>query len=215
VKAQWTEDPFVYIVGHWTWPGQEGSAKTVRVYSTCDEVELFLNGKPLGRRKPESMADLIAEWKRDRVWESWPSVPPETHLRHGPFVWRDIPYAAGTLRAIGLKNGRQVVDERKTAGDAYQILLQPDRNSISGDGRDALRIVAVIADKDGVPVPSAMPWLTFHVEGPGRLLGTAVLDAVWGMAAINVLSKPGTGDITVTVSSPGLKDGKCTLRARS
>ena len=24
VKAQWTEDPFVYITGHWTWPGQNG-----------------------------------------------------------------------------------------------------------------------------------------------------------------------------------------------
>ena len=214
VKAQWTEDPFVYIVGHWTWPGQEGKAKTIRVYSTCDEVELFLNGKSLGRRKPESTENLVAEWKSDGVWESWPSMPSGTQLRHGPFIWRGVSYAAGTLRAVGIKNGKQFVDERKTAGDAYQMLLQPDRDSITGDGRDAVRIVAVIADKDGVPVPSAMPWLAFHVEGPGRLLGTPVPDAVWGMAAINVMSKPATGDITVTVSSPGLKDGKCTLRAR-
>jgi beta-galactosidase len=141
-------------------------------------------------------------------------MPPGTQLRHGPFIWRDVPYAAGTLRAIGTKNGKQLVDERKTAGDAYQILLQPDRDSITGDGRDAVRIVAVIADKDGVPVPSAMPWLTFHVEGPGRVLGTPVLDAVWGMAAINVMSKPGAGDIAVTVSSPGLKEGKCSLQSR-
>jgi len=149
------------------------------------------------------------------VWESWPSMPPGTQLRHGPFIWKDVSYAAGTLRAVGIKNGKQFVDERKTAGEAYQIHLKPDRDSIAGDGRDAVRIVAVIADKDGVPAPSAMPWLTFHVEGPGRVLGTPVLDAVWGMAAINVMSKPSPGDITVTVSSPGLKDGKCTFEGRS
>jgi len=81
------------------------------------------------------------------------------------------------------------------------------------DGRDTVRVVAVIADKDGVPVPSAMPWLSFQTQGPGRLLGTPVLDAVWGMAAINVMSKPAPGEITVTVTSPGLKDGTCTLHA--
>ena len=215
VKAQWTDDPFVQIVGHWTWPGQEGKPKMIRVYSTCDEVELFLNGKSLGKRKPESTESLMAEWKSYGVWERWPSLPPGTHLRHGPFIWRNIPYTAGTLRAVGMKNGKQYVDARKTAGDPYQIVLQPDRERIASDGRDTARIVAIITDKDGVPVPSAMPWLTFHAEGPGRLLGTPVLDAVWGMAAINVMSKPAAGDITVTVSSPGLKDGKCTLSARS
>lgn len=213
VKAQWTDDPFVQIVGHWTWPGQEGKSKMIRVYSTCDQVELFLNGRSLGKRQPESTASLVAEWKSDGLWERWPSLPPGTHLRHGPFIWKNIPYAAGTLRAVGTKNGKQYVDERKTAGDPYRIVLQPDRESIASDGRDAVRIVAVIADQDGVPVPNAMPWLYFHVQGPGRLLGTPVLDAVWGMAAINVMSKPATGSITVTVSSPGLKDGKCTLNA--
>jgi hypothetical protein len=215
VKAQWTDDPFVQIVAHWTWPGQEGKPKMIRVYSTCDEVELFLNGKSLGKRKPESTENLLAEWKSYGLWERFPSLPAGARLRHSPFVWKNIPYEAGTLSAVGVKNGKQYVDQRKTAGDPYQIVLQPDREPIAADGRDTVRIVAVIADKDGVPVPSAMPWLTFHADGPGRLLGTPVLDAVWGMAAINVMSKPAAGDITVTVSSPGLKKGECTLSARS
>ena len=214
VKAQWTEDPFVHIVGHWSWPGQEGQPKMIRVYSTCDEVELFLNGKSLGRRKPESTESLLAEWKKYGLLERWPKLPAGTNLRHGPFIWRAIPYAAGTLRAVGVKNGKQYADERRTAGDPYQIVLQPDREAMASDGRDTVRIVAVIADKDSVPVPSAKPWITFHAEGPGRLLGTPVLDAVWGMAAINVMSKDVTGPIVVTVSSPGLKDGTCTLTSK-
>ena len=215
VKAQWTEDPFVSIVGHWTWPGQEGKARAIRVYSTCDDVELFLNGKSLGKRRPESTESLVAEWKSYGVWERWPSLPAGTNLRHGPFIWKNVPYAPGTLRAVGIKNGQQYVDERRTAGDAYQLVLQPDREQIASDGRDAVRIVAVIADRNGVPVPSAMPWLTFHTDGPGRLLGTPMLDAVWGMAAINVMSKPAEGEITVSVTSPGLKEGQCKLRAQN
>jgi beta-galactosidase len=135
-----------------------------------------------------------------------------TQLRHGPFVWK-VPYAAGTLRAVGVKDGKEYVDERRTAGAPYQIVLRPDRDSILADGRDAVRVVAAIADKDGVMVPNAQPWLTFQTEGPGRLLGTPILDAVWGMAAINVMSKRAAGPIVVKVSSPGLKDGTCTLNA--
>lgn len=214
VKAQWTEDPFVHIVGHWTWPGQEGQSKMIRIYSTCDEVELFLNGKSLGKRQPEPIGRLIAEWKSYGYYEPWPKLPDGTHLRHGPFVWR-IPYQPGILRAVGVKDGKPYADERRTAGTPARIILKADRATMKADGRDAVRIVATVADKDGVTVPSAMNWLSFQVEGPGRLLGTPVLDAVWGMAAINVMSDSAGGTITVRASSRGLQEGVCTLAAES
>jgi hypothetical protein len=59
-----------------------------------------------------------------------------------------------------------------------------------------------------------MPWITFQADGPGRLLGTPVLDAVWGMAAINAMSGTAPGKITVKASSPGLKDGVCILESK-
>ena len=211
VKAQWTDDPFIHIVGHWTWLGQDAKPKMVRIYSTCDEIELFLNGRSLGVRKPEPTESLIAEWKSYRLWEEFPKLPAGTQLRHGPFIWKNIPYAPGTLRAVGVKNGKQYSDERRTAGEPYQIILRPDRESMRADGRDAVRIVATVADKDGVPVPNAMPWITFQADGPGRLLGTSVLDAVWGMAAINVMSGTAPGRITLRASSPGLNAGVCVL----
>ncbi len=77
-----------------------------------------------------------------------------------------------------------------------------------------MRILAVIADKDGEIVPSANSWLSFESHGPGRLLGTPVLDAVWGMAAINILSQSESGKVTVTVSSPGLKNGQCVIASQ-
>ncbi len=213
LKAQWTDEPFLHIVGHWTWPGQEGKPRMVRVYSTCDEVELFLNGKSLGKKTPESTPDLIAEWKSYGMWSERHPLPEGTKLRHGPFIWRDVPYEPGTLKAIGMKDGKQYTDERRTAGQPYQILLKPDRDTIRPDRSDVVRIVALVADKDGVMVPQADSWLAFRVKGPGDLVGTHVLDAVWGMAAINVLSRKEPGEIVVTASGRNLKDGTCTLRA--
>ena len=210
VRAQWNDAPFVHIVGHWTWPGQEGKPRMVRIYSTCDEVELFVNGRSLGRKAPESMDNLLAEW---RSYGFRTQAPAGARLRRPPFLWRQVPYEAGTLRAVGYKDGKPYFDERKTAGEPYQVVLQPDRETMKADGRDAVRIVAVVADHAGVMVPQAQPWLRFRAEGPGDLLGTPVLDAVWGMAAINVLSSGDAGPVRITASGRGLKPGACTLAA--
>ena len=229
LKAQWTDQPFVSIVGHWTWPGTEGKPRTVRIYSTCDEVELFLNGKSLGKRQPATTEELIAEWGKYYQAHLFPreppnvladplegrtELPPGTQLRHAPFIWRDVPYEPGTLKAVGTKAGQQFVDERVTAGKPYQIILQPDRDRIAAGGRDAVRIVATIADEHGVMVPSANPWLTFRVAGPGDLLGTPVFDAVWGMGAINIQSRSEPGELVVTATSPGLQEGRCRIVSR-
>ena len=65
----------------WTWPGQEGKPQEVVVYSELPEVELFLNGKSLGR-KPVSVE---SEYK-------------------APFK---VPYAPGSLLAVGYRDGRE------------------------------------------------------------------------------------------------------------
>ena len=64
LQSEWTEEPMIHIVGHWTWAGHEGKERQVRVYSNCDTVELFLNGKSLGVHQPAS---------QERVWEDFRS----------------------------------------------------------------------------------------------------------------------------------------------
>lgn len=80
--SQWTQKPMVYIVSH-TWSeryGQPGEKKSIEVYSNCDRVEFFLNGKSLG---PKS---------QPFVWE--------VGFQSGD----------NQLRAVGQKGGEQVVD---------------------------------------------------------------------------------------------------------
>lgn len=52
-----SDTPETYLMGHWNY--EEKKVHTVDVYSTCDEVELFVNDKSLGKKPTE-----------DR-WVSW------------------------------------------------------------------------------------------------------------------------------------------------
>jgi Domain of unknown function (DUF4982) len=51
LQSQWMETPVVHLAGHWTWPDQQ-DPRSIRVYSNCDTVVLFLNGRSLGVQRP-------------------------------------------------------------------------------------------------------------------------------------------------------------------
>jgi beta-galactosidase len=49
-QSEWTNKPMLHIFPHWNWP--EGKLVDVwSYYNNADEVELYLNGKSLGKRK--------------------------------------------------------------------------------------------------------------------------------------------------------------------
>ncbi|MGE6219035.1 glycoside hydrolase family 2 TIM barrel-domain containing protein [Nubsella zeaxanthinifaciens] len=55
-QSYWTTQPMAHIYGH-SWPvrwGADGEEKMVKVYSNCDEAELFINGKSYGIKKRNS-----------------------------------------------------------------------------------------------------------------------------------------------------------------
>ncbi len=55
-QSYWAEKPMAHIYGH-SWPvrwGEEGEKKMIKVYSNCDEAELFVNGKSMGVKKRNS-----------------------------------------------------------------------------------------------------------------------------------------------------------------
>jgi beta-galactosidase len=58
-KAAWTNAPVVHIFPHWNWPGKEGDSIKVHCYTNCEEVELFLNGKSIGKQKAVPYTKLI------------------------------------------------------------------------------------------------------------------------------------------------------------
>ena len=224
-QSQWTEKPMIHIAGHWTWPNESGKPRQVRIYSNCDTVELFLNSRSLGTHKPasqeqvwnnfrataakyHSIEDMIERLSEDRL--------PGSSLRHPPFIWDAVTYQPGTLTAVGRKNGITVKDERGTAAKPAQLLLIADQPALKADGQDVAFIQAHVLDSKGVLVPTARPWISFTVEGPARLLGgTTAIDAISGIAAINLQSTGESGRALVRAEAPGLTAGSVELTVRS
>ena len=195
-QSQWRTKPMVHIVGHWTWNGQEGRARAVKVYSNAPEVELFLNGRSLGMKK---------------------DTP--NNLLHPPRVW-EVSYEPGTLRAVAHFGGEELVDERKTAGPAYQVVLTTDaKQLVSGDPESLAYLTAVVADKNGTPVPGSDQTITFTSYGPGELLpqqslehGTGyTLDAIGGMAQMAFRSTARSGEAVVSAYAAGLRLGRTSI----
>jgi beta-galactosidase len=193
-QSQWSCKPVLHICGHWTWPGEEGKTRQVKVYSNLDEVELLLNGRSLGLK----------------------GRPRDPGLDHPPRIW-NVAYAPGVLAARGRSGAQQVTDERKTAGAPARIELRPDVQQVkSGDPESYAYVTAAIVDKDAVVVPSAFHTITFSSYGPGELLPQTwagyptgfTWNAVAGMTAIAFRATGRIGRAVITAYSPGLREGR-------
>lgn len=143
LRSWWGKEPVLHILPHWNWNGLEGKEIDVWAYSNCDEVELLLNKKSLGKKKMDQYGHL--EWK--------------------------VPYKAGTLEAIGYKDGKKILtDTRKTTGKAEKIKLTAHKTLLTKFNDVAIATVEVI-DKNGMHVPIADNEITFEVKGGGKIIG--------------------------------------------
>ena len=144
LKAWWTDEPTLHIFPHWNLQGHEGEEVTLWAYSNCDEVELSVNGKNLGRKK----------------------MP-----KHGHLTWKAV-YKPGKVVATGYKNGhRTMTHVVETTKPATRLAVKPDRQQLTADGLDVAVVTIEVLDANGRVVPNACPNLTFTLEGDGRILG--------------------------------------------
>ncbi|WP_338761081.1 glycoside hydrolase family 2 TIM barrel-domain containing protein [Massilia sp. METH4] len=132
----------------WTWKGQEGKPLKVSVYSEHPEVELFLNGRSLGRRPVGRQTEYKALYS--------------------------VPYEAGRLVAVGYRDGKATDRwELRTAGAPASVKLSADRRQVRANGEDLVYVTAELVDADGVPVYSRDGDRKFRVsvKGAGTLAG--------------------------------------------
>jgi beta-galactosidase len=218
-KSVWTSDPMVHVLPHWNWTGYEGRKIPVMAYTNCDEVELFLNGKSLGRKK---------HWSEPVELPVGPNVSKDGRFASKYRLLWEVSYEPGTLKAVAYKHGAQAVsDEVRTAGPAAKIALIPDRARVIADGEDLSFVTVRIEDKDGNPCPLADNLVRFKVEGAGSLAavdnGNAATvepfqadyrKAFNGLCLLIVRSERGqTGRIHISASSEGLKSAETTVTA--
>ncbi|HMM01767.1 MULTISPECIES: sugar-binding domain-containing protein [unclassified Dysgonomonas] len=186
-QSEWTDKNVLHIFPHWNW--QEGQVVDVwAYYNNADEVELFLNGKSLGKKS---------------------KIEDQFHV-----FWR-VPYKKGVLKAISYKNGREVMTkEVKTTGEAVNIRLTADRQTIKADGKDLSFVTVEILDTEGNAIPIADNLIDFSIEGNGIIAGTDNGDPTDS----NSLKKPSrklfSGKALVVVQS-GKEGGNIMLKAKS
>jgi beta-galactosidase len=143
-KAWWTANPVLHLLPHWNWAGKDGQEILVQALSNCEQVELFLNGRSLGKQKMEPYSRL--SWK--------------------------VKYAPGTLSAKGFVGDKMVKETKvETTGAASTVQLTPDRARIAADGADISIVTVAVADAQKRVVPTVGNKITFALNGPGKIIG--------------------------------------------
>ncbi|MBR0259521.1 MAG: DUF4982 domain-containing protein [Prevotella sp.] len=204
LKSWWTDEPTLHIFPHWNLQGHEGEEVELWAYSNCDEVELVVNGKKLGRQP----------------------MPKNGHLK-----WRAV-YQPGRVVAYGYKGGKRIMTQTvETTQPASQTLLKADRTTLTADGRDVAVVTVEVQDKRGRVVPDACPLLTFTLQGEGRILSVGNGDPMYpgqdhpsakdcksftipafnGLAQVIIQSTDTPSALTLTASGDGLKTGTLTV----
>jgi beta-galactosidase len=195
------------VKSSWTWPAgkQEwwmkyGSEEyRVDVYSACEEVELRINGRTIGRSTTSRASRYMATWT--------------------------VAFEPGVLDAIGYIAGKPVARHAlRTAGQPAKLRLTPDRPSIRADGCDLSFVTVEVLDAKGVLHPNAANEISFAVRGPGRIIGIGNGDpaseesfqagkrkAYNGRCLVVVQSTRRGGKINLTAASAGLASAKAAI----
>lgn len=174
----------------WTWPEAVGKVLDVEVYSALDSVELFVNGKSLGKK----LTSVATEYKANY----------------------QVPYEQGQLKAVGYTND-VATDEwlLTTAASPSEIRLTAESKVITADGKGLVYITAELFDKHGQRV---YHWhedvaITFNVSGAGRLLAVGNANPRSVESFTQNVRKTFRGRVVAVVQSIKGKEGKLNVSA--
>lgn len=184
-------------VSSWSWKGCEGKAAQIEVYSPGAQVELFQNGKSLGR-KP--------------VWD-------------GKADFTAV-YTKGSLKAVCYDHAGAYLaeDELRTAGAETVLTVTPEAESARADSGSMVFVEAALTDKDGIVKLLEDRKVAVTVEGAAALAavgsGNPVTEesftgsscTTWfGRMGFYVRSTGEPGEAKITVYAEGLDAQNVTL----
>lgn len=185
----------------WTPENLKPHSESVEVWSNCKQVELFLNGKSLGKK--------------------------EIHDGAAPRDWL-VPFVPGVLKAIA-RDGQgwpAATNELRTARKPASIVLRTLTKTLAPVWDDVAIVRATIVDSKGVTAPRAGDLIKFTISGPGviaavdnadnashELFQTNSRHAFQGECVAFVKASAGSGKIILTAAAAGLKTGSIVIKA--
>ncbi|MDO4159525.1 MAG: glycoside hydrolase family 2 TIM barrel-domain containing protein [Prevotellaceae bacterium] len=188
------------------WNRKAGSTLSLYTYTNADEVELFVNGKSIGKK----VNDKDNPKQRNRI------------------KWDNVKYEAGKIEAVAYNNGSVVARHKiETTGDAVALKAEADNQNWSADGMDLQHVRIVAVDKKGRRDYGARQKLTFSVSGPAEIVGVINGDITSdelsvgntrclynGTATVILRSKQEPGKVVLTTSTDGMKAVKTQLTVK-
>ena len=184
----------------WTWPDYENKPVKVEVYSSDEEVELFLNGESQGKLPTGEANRFKAVF--------------------------DITYRPGTLEAVSYRSGN--ASERfalQTAESELKLEVNVDRDILKAGGLDVSYLMFTLTDGCGRRKTSDDKKINLLIEGVGTLQGFGSANPVSeenffdferttfngrGMAVIRSGSE--SGEIIVTASCEGCETKRVRIK---
>lgn len=202
-QSWWTDRDILHISPHWNWPEKTGKPIDVWVNSNADDVELFLNGKSLGKKV----------------------MPRNSHLQ-----W-DVNFEPGTLEAIAYKKGKKITAKVETTGKAIKIVLSADKTILLADRKDGIVVNVSFEDEKGREVPNAANMISFSLIGNAKIIGVGngdpsshepdkCSDSAWQRSAFNgkcqviIQSEKTNGTVTLVAKSNGLISASVTFNLK-
>ncbi|MFY9427307.1 MAG: DUF4982 domain-containing protein [Caldicoprobacterales bacterium] len=187
-------------ISSWTWPGFEGKSIRVEVYSDADEVELFVNGKSVGKAP-------VGEEKEFKA------------------IFNTV-YEPGEIKAVAYVNGEETGSmSLQTAGDGLKLRLDSDRDELKATGQDLAYVMISLTDENGILQTARDRKVSIKVEGAGVLQGFGSANprstenffdteatTFDGKVLAVIRSEREAGHITVTASAEDCEPKTITIR---
>ncbi len=190
-QSYWTEKPMVHIYGHaWTtrW-GKNNESKLVKVFSNCEQAELFVNGESQGIKQRNS--------------QDFPAAGLRWMVRYNE--------GENHLRVVAQKGDVEVEDQihinyqTEPWGEAARLRLE-----LVAQTADTAEVRVLMFDEQAVLCLDASHIVNFHLTGDGRLIdnmgtakGSRTVQLANGRASI--LVKLNEGESVISVKSDGFK----------
>jgi beta-galactosidase len=186
-QSYWTTQPMAHIYGH-SWPvrwGNEGEEKMIKVYSNCDEAELFVNGKSMGIKKRNSQ-DFPAAGLRWNVVLNKGKNDVKVIAKKGEVVIED---------AISFQY------QTDKWGKPAKLLIEKvkEENGI-------ITLQAKLLDDKNIQCLDAANWIRFGLTGDGELIdnqgtssGSNYVQLYNSRATISVKTKNGKSVVSAKV----------------
>ena len=209
LKSHWTTEPMVrlgvldytlppeYTKEHWSvppyaehWDFPHPGVLPFMVATNCERVLLYVNGRELAPPAPDSFPNRL--------------------------ITGYLPYAPGTVEAVGLIGGREVCRHAlKTPGPAARLAFEPVPVKPFPGCRLMLSVQAM--DAQGTPVLRESRTVSFRAEGPVATLAAGNADLaehasfsehtqpLWQGRACAIVALTGRGRAIIRAEADGLE----------